>query len=87
MSQPGPKRGKRYPPYDPVAFKRALAAFDAAAAAGTFDTDDFPDLPDLPPAPADGEDTVALLVPKRVTRVSAERRRPARVEALRRRSP
>ena len=69
MSQPGPKDGKRYPPYNPVEFARLSAEFIADAKAGKFDNDvdDFDELPDLTPAPGDREDTVAILIPKRVT--------------------
>jgi len=69
MSQPGPKNGKRYPPYDPVEFARLSAKFIADAKAGKFDNDEdgVDDLPDLAPAPVDGEEAVAMLIPKRVT--------------------
>ena len=69
MSQPGPKDGKRYPPYNPVLAAKLSAEYLADAKAGKFDNDvdDFDDLPDLVPAPVDEGDTVAILIPKRVT--------------------
>ena len=69
MSQPGPKDGKRYPPYNPVEFARLSAKFIADAKAGNYDNDadGVDDLPDLVPAPVDEGDTVAILIPKRVT--------------------
>jgi len=69
MSQPGPKNGKRHAPYDPVLAAKLSAEYLADAKAGKFDNDvdDTDELPDLAPAPVDGEDTVAILIPKRVT--------------------
>ena len=69
MSQAAPKNGKRYPPYNPVEFARLSAEYLAMAKAGKFDNDvdDFDDLPDLAPAPGEGEETVAILIPKRTS--------------------
>ena len=63
--QPGPKDGKRYPPYDPVEFAKRCAEFEAAAKAGKYDCEDDAvlDLPDLLPAPGEGGDTLAVFIP------------------------
>lgn len=79
--QPGPKDGKRYPPYDPVEFARRCAEFEAAAKAGKYDCEDDAvlDLPDLLPAPGEGEDTLAVLIPQKPVGRSVPTRKARRM--------